>query len=108
MKNEIRIERKNQTIIIRRNHVALKNAKVAVNSNVYSDDLFQSKLANCKTQAAVIQICIENKKTFAFTSNLLVTMNLCKSENDAMKRIKRHTQHDVASRIVSRTLHINQ
>ena len=108
MTKEERIERKEKTIIIRRNHVALKQAKISVTANkAIDDEAFNKKLLNCKSQASVIQLCIENNKAKSFISDLLVAQALCKTTNDADKRIKRHVRHDVASRIVSRALRIN-
>lgn len=108
MTKEERIQRKDKTIIIRRNHLALRQAKVNVSINKVNDDeAFMSRLSRCNTQASVIQLCIENNKAMNFIADLLVKQSLCKSDSDAQKRIKRHVRHDVASRIVSRSLHIN-
>lgn len=107
MTKEDRINRKNQTIIIRRNHIALKEAKIAVNVNQYQEDTFNAKLALCKTQASVIHLCVENKKSFSIIADLLVKSALCKTNDDAIKRIKRHMNNDKASRIVSRSMIIN-
>jgi hypothetical protein len=108
MTNEERIQRKDKTIIIRRNHSALRAAKVSVSINkAENDDAFNVKLLKCNNQASVIQLCIENNKAKAFIADLLVKQALCKSEESAIARIKRHVRHDLASRIVSRSLRIN-
>jgi hypothetical protein len=108
MTKEERVQRKDKTIIIRRNHAALRAAKVNVSINkAENDDAFNAKLLKCNSQASVIQLCIENNKAKAFIADLLVKQSLCKSEESAIARIQRHVRHDVNTRIVSRSLRIN-
>jgi hypothetical protein len=107
MTNEERIERKNKTIIIRRNHIALKESKVKVNINkAIDEDTFNNMLSMCKSQASVIQLCVENNKLLSYTEDLLVKLDLCKTIEDAHKRVKRHINNDKSSRIVKRALHM--
>lgn len=99
-----RIERKDKVFMIRRNHSALKAAKIATNINKFDTDTFNTKLAACKNQAQVIHLCIENAQTSSFIADALVKMQLCKDDKAAYARIKRHKNHDESSRIVSRSL----
>ena len=97
-------DRKSRTIIIKRNNSAYKSAKLKTSVLHTESDYMQDKLATCKTQAQMIDVALANAMTVSNTAHALVTFNLCKSYDDAVKRIKRHEKHDVASRIVKRAV----
>jgi hypothetical protein len=99
-----KIEKKLVNSVIKRNHAAFKNSKIAASINAFDDSAFESKLALCKTQASVIHVCFETHKSVEYTINALVAMRLCNDEKSALLRIKRHVNHDKATRIIKRAL----
>lgn len=97
-------ERKARTIIVKRNNSAYKSAKLKTSVLHTESDYMQDKLATCKTQAQLIDVALANSMTVSNTAHALVTFELCKNYDEAIKRIKRHEKSDFASRIVKRAV----
>lgn len=105
MTKEERIERKDKTYIIRRVNSALRQSKIASKSIVAQDsDALTALLARCKTQAQMIDVSVKNNMSISETATSLVAFNLCKTIEDAEKRIKRHRRFDADSRIAKRAV----
>lgn len=92
-------EMKKQLVKISANVV--KRIAVAC-QDVKLDKVTEQAINDCHTQAKCIDYCFRAKKTVNDTAKKLVELKLCKNENEALKRIKRHEKTDFKSRIVSR------
>lgn len=105
MNKQQKIERKQRVIVVRRISSTLKSVKLA---NVrLNDTQAESVIAQCKTQASMIEACLRASMTLDDAANKLVEHKLCSDKDSATKRIKRHVLSDKASRIIKRNAIIN-
>lgn len=92
-----------RSIAARVSHNVSKEIKDALFvASVRNDDTLNAKLLLCTKQNQVIDLCAKYQKTFDFCTNKLVELNLCKSINHAIARVKRHKKADIESAINSR------
>ena len=100
-----KIERKAINSLVKRNNEAMKDVKVNKSLLVISDtQKLDEKLMTCKKQNVLIDLAVANKKSFSEIVTLLASTKLCKSEEHATLRLKRHIADDIKSAIAKRAI----
>lgn len=106
MTKQEKIEKRRINSMLKRDRDALKSAKISVSLLKVND--LEKALSECKSQASLIQTSLNNNKTLSETIENLIRFKFYDNAKDAQKRVMRHINNDKQSRIVNRTIHLNE
>jgi hypothetical protein len=69
---------------------------------IFKNATFDKLISACRKQNEIIDVCALYKCTVDETAYLLTQSSLCRSFDDAIKRVKRHKKNDIEHAIEAR------